>query len=141
MGGVQARGDGYGEVHAAIVAAVAVFAPGRHVVGLHHLIALHGFQMDVEAPQTMQMLEHFFSGIAQGFAVVLLVAKGQRAVATAVDAPDLHVGFAIAKVVLSCQQLADDPVAGLVMDGGYQQVVALIVVEDAEQLEVTDHLG
>jgi hypothetical protein len=84
-----------------------MFAARRHVVGFHHLVALHGFEVDVEAPQAMQVLEHFVGGVAQRFAVVLLVAQGQRAVAAAVDAPDLDVGLAVAQVVLGGQLLTD----------------------------------
>ena len=32
------------------------------------------------------------------FAVVLLVAQGQRAITAAIDAPDLHIGFAVASL-------------------------------------------
>ena len=49
------------------------------------LIALAHLHMDIEAPQPMQVLEHLASGVAQWFAIVLLVAQGQRAVATAVE--------------------------------------------------------
>ncbi|MNW04474.1 hypothetical protein D3C71_2005690 [compost metagenome] len=72
---------------------------------------------------------------------MLLVAQGQGTVATTVNAPDLHVGFAVAQVVLGGQGFTDDPVAAFVMDGRYQQVIALVVIEDAEQLEVADHRG
>ncbi|MNI31158.1 hypothetical protein D3C73_850330 [compost metagenome] len=128
-----------GQVQPAVIA-FAVFASGWHMVGFHHLIPLQGFQMNVEAPETMQMLEHFLGGFSQRFAVVLLVAQGQRAVAATVDAVDLHVGFAVAQVVLRGQGFTDDPVAALVVNRWDQQVVLLIVIENAEQLEVADHL-
>ena len=91
------------QIHAAIVGAFAVLAAWWHVVGFHHLLALDGLQVDVEAPQAVQVLEHFIGRIAQRFAVVLLVTQGQRAVAAAVNAPDLHVRFAVAQVVLRRQ--------------------------------------
>ncbi|MNY18084.1 hypothetical protein D3C86_1514390 [compost metagenome] len=123
------------------VVTVAVIAFWRHVVSLHHLVALQGFQMNIEAPQAVQVLEHFLGGVTQWFAVMLLVAQGQGAIAAPVDTPDLHVGFAVAQVVLGGQGFADYPVAFLVVDGRHQQIVALIVIEDAEQLQVADHLG
>ena len=69
-----------GQVQPAVVVVV-VIGTRRHMVGFHHLIALQGFQVNVEAPEPVQVLEHFLGGVAQGFAVVLLVAQGQRAVA------------------------------------------------------------
>ncbi len=75
-------------------------ALGRHVVGLHELVALQGLQVDIEAPQAMQVLEHVGGGVAQRLAVELLVAQGQRAVAATVDVPDLDVRLAVAEVVL-----------------------------------------
>ena len=78
------------------------------MLGGDQLIALAHLQMDIKAPQPVQVLEHFASGVAQWFAVVLLVAQGQRAVATAVDVPDLYVGFAVAQVVLRGKLLAVD---------------------------------
>ncbi|MNR47789.1 hypothetical protein D3C85_1669370 [compost metagenome] len=95
--------------------------------------------MNVETPEAVQVLEHFLGGLSQRFAVVLLVAQGQRAVAAAVDAVDLHVGFAVAQVVLRGQGFADDPVAALVVNRRDQQVVLLIVIENTEQLEVADY--
>ena len=53
-------------------------ALGRHVNGLHELVALAGFQVDIEAPQAMQVLEHVGGGVAQRLAVELLVAQGER---------------------------------------------------------------
>ena len=47
-------------------------------MGLHDLVALHGFQVDIEAPQAMKVLEHFLGGVAQRLAIVLLVAQGQE---------------------------------------------------------------
>ncbi|MNO80347.1 hypothetical protein D3C76_715540 [compost metagenome] len=72
---------------------------------------------------------------------MLLVAQGQRAVAAAVDVPDLDVRLAVAEVVLRRQVLADRAVAVVVVDGVDQQVLLVVVVLDAEQLEVADHLG
>jgi hypothetical protein len=69
-----------GQVQSAVIA-LAMFVSGRHVMGFHHLVALQGFQVNVEAPQAVQVLEHFLGGVAQRFAVVLLVTQGQRAVA------------------------------------------------------------
>ena len=45
------------------------------MVDLHHLIALEGFEVDIKTPQPVQMLEYLVSGVAQWFAVMLLVAK------------------------------------------------------------------
>ncbi|MNP00179.1 hypothetical protein D3C76_919650 [compost metagenome] len=68
----------------------------------------------------MQVLEHFLGGLSQRFTVVLLVAQGQGAVAASVDAVDLHVGFAIAQVVLGGQGFTDDAITAFVMNGRYQ---------------------
>ncbi|MNN70005.1 hypothetical protein D3C81_1858340 [compost metagenome] len=76
--------------------------------------------MDIEAPEAMQVLEHFLGGLSQRFTVVLLVAQGQGAVAASVDAVDLHVGFAIAQVVLGGQGFTDDAITAFVMNGRYQ---------------------
>ncbi len=65
---------------------VGVLASRWYVVGFHDLIALQGLQMDVETPETMQVLEHFIGGVAQRFAVVLLMTQGQGAIPTPVDA-------------------------------------------------------
>ncbi|MCY1408021.1 hypothetical protein D9M71_233360 [compost metagenome] len=65
-----------GQVQAAVVT-IAVVASGRDVVGFHHLIALQGFQVDIEAPQTVQMFKNLLSGFSQGFAVMLLMAQGE----------------------------------------------------------------
>ena len=54
-----------------------VVAFWRDMVDLHDLVALQCFQVDVEAPQAVQVLENFFGGVAQGFAVMLLVTQGQ----------------------------------------------------------------
>jgi hypothetical protein len=83
------------QVQPAIIA-FGVFTPGWDMVGFHDLVTLQGFQVDIEPPETMQVLEHFLGGLSQRFTVVLLVAQGQGAVAASVDAIDLHVGFAIA---------------------------------------------
>jgi len=69
-----------GQVQAAVVVIVVIAAWGDGG-GFSSLIALQGFQVDVEPPQPMQVLEYFLGGVAQGFAVVLLVTQGQRAVA------------------------------------------------------------
>ncbi len=128
-----------GEVKSTVIP-FAVFTAWRNVMGFHDLVALQGFQMNVEAPQAMQVFEHLVGGVAQRFAVVLLMAQGQRAVAAAVDAVDLHVRFAIAEVVLRSEGFANDSVAAFVMDRRYQQIVLLIVIENAEQFQVADHL-
>ena len=96
-----------------------MFSFWRDMVDFHDLVALKGFKMNIEPPQAMQVFEHFVSGVAQGFAVMLLVTQGQRAIAAAVDAPDLHVGFTIAQVVLSRQGFTNGAVAVLVMNGRY----------------------
>ncbi len=111
------------------------------MVGFHHLIPLQGFQVNVEAPEAVQVLEHFVGGITQRFAVVLLVTQGQGTVATPVNAVDLYVGFAIAQVVLRCQGFTNGSIAVLVVYRRNQQIVLLIVIEDAEQLEIADHFG
>ena len=104
-------------------------------------IAVPALQMDIEAPQPVQVLEHTLGGLAQGFAFVALVAQGQGAVATAVDLPDLDIGLVVAQVVLGGEQFPYPAVAGVVMDGGDLQVVVFLVVDDGEQLEFTDHPG
>lgn len=43
----------------ASVLGIAMIAFGRNVLHLHDLIALEGFEVDVEAPQAMQVLEYF----------------------------------------------------------------------------------
>lgn len=71
---------------------IGMLAFGRDVMGLDQLVALQGFQMNIKTPQPVQVLEHLVGRVAQRFAVVLLVAQGQRAIPTAVDAVDLYVG-------------------------------------------------
>jgi hypothetical protein len=53
----------HGEVQAPVIA-FGVFVPGRDMVGFHDLVALQGFQLDIEAPQPVQVLEDFVSGLA-----------------------------------------------------------------------------
>jgi hypothetical protein len=43
---------------------VSVFASRWYVVSFHDLVALQGFQVDIEAPETVQVLENFVSGVA-----------------------------------------------------------------------------
>ena len=129
-----------GQVQAAVVVVV-VIAARWHMVGFHHLVALQGFQVNVEPPQPMQVLEYLFGGFAQGFAVVLLVTQCQLAVAAHIDAVDLHVGLAVSEVVLRRQGFTDGAVAGFIVNGRHHQIILEVVVHDAEQLEVANHLG
>jgi hypothetical protein len=68
-----------GQVQSAVIT-FAVLVSGRHVMSFHDLFSLQGFQVDVETPESVQVLEHFLGGLSQRLAVVLLVAQGQRAV-------------------------------------------------------------
>ena len=107
-----------GQIQSAIIA-IAMLASGWNMMSFHHLVALQGLQVNVEAPEAMQVLEYFLCGLAQRFSVVLLVAQGQGAVASPADAVDLHVGFAIAQVVLRRQGFANDAIAALIVNGRY----------------------
>ncbi|MNP69031.1 hypothetical protein D3C76_1650710 [compost metagenome] len=89
----------------------------------------------------MQVLEHFLGGLSQRFSVMLLVTQGQGAVAASVDAVDLNVRFAIAQVVLCRQGFTDDAITAFVVNGWHQQVVLLVVIENAEQFQVANHFG
>src|SRR5690606_5299717 len=91
------------EIHTGELAFAFGLGPGRDVVTADQRIVLHGFQVHIEAPEAMQVLQHLFGGAAQRLAVVLLVAQGQRTIAAAVHAPDLYVGLAVAQVVLRRQ--------------------------------------
>ena len=70
--------------------------------------------MDVEAPKTRHVLEHFLRVVAQRQVVALAVAEGERTVAARVDVPDLDVGLAVADVVLA-GQIVQDEKTGVVM--------------------------
>ena len=50
---------------------------GWDMQGADQLFALTAFQVNIKAPETMQVLEHCFGRFAQGFALVLLVTQGQ----------------------------------------------------------------
>ena len=63
-----------GQVQAPIVS-FGLFVSWGDMVGFHHLIALQGFQMNVESPKTMQVLEYLVSRFTQGFTVVLLMTQ------------------------------------------------------------------
>ena len=87
------------------------------------------------------MLEHLLIVARQRPAQVGLVAQGEGAVAAQVHVPHLQVGLAAAEVVVVGEDLADTPVAGLVVDGGDLEPGVLVVVEDGEEAEVAHHLG
>jgi hypothetical protein len=47
-----------GQVQAAIVS-FGLFISRGDMMGLHHLLALQGFEVDIESPEAMQVLEDF----------------------------------------------------------------------------------
>src|SRR5690606_7195362 len=107
----------------------------------YQLLALVAFQVNVEAPQTVQVLEYRLARFAQRTTVMPAMPQGQRAIAAAVDTPDLHVGFAVAQVVLGGEGFAQVAIAAVIMDGTDLQTVLLVIVEHAEQAQVTHDFG
>src|SRR5690606_15125194 len=81
--GVQWRTESAGlsdwrNVHVEARQSLLEFArPGWHVYFLAQCLTIHALQVDIKAPESVQVPEHALGGLAQRFALMTLVTQGQ----------------------------------------------------------------
>ena len=95
-----------------------------HFLELDHVAAVvDGLEPDREAPQPLQVAQHPAGLVVQRAAAVLAMLDPQAPIGVTGEVDDLDVGQLVVAVVLQREQLADPPVAPVVVDAVDQQRV------------------